>query len=243
MMDMKKIDRLLIVIVSSLLTLVSCSEFEYSAPPIISERYTLATETEGTREVVSLHVQASNAAGGVNIAISGVAGAAEGLFVKNEDLESTLKLFIAMNGELSEIIRRFNYIDFMSDKNVVISYNDEGGKEFLIPDMLKEDGSLTKSLKYRKAFNTIHPRLSEMLARFLKIPAFGELMPVGALRYETNDKGYLIYVNKDAINFYLEFAGALSIDESTVALIRSVMAQYSAMEDVFEIGVYLKKID
>lgn len=231
---MKKIDRLLLVIFSLLLFCSSCSDDDYVTPPIFSEKYIFLTESVGASETLSLYARASNQAGGVNIG---------GDFIKNGELEGALKQLISLNTTIMDFAKHLNYIDFVSDQNLVISYGDSNGQEIVIPDMMKEDGSCVKGLKYRKTFSTLHFRFSEKLARFLKLPIFGELPPSSTFTHRTDEKGFLIYLNKSAILYYLDMAKTLGLDWAEIKLIREIVAQYPILEDTLEIGVYLKKID
>lgn len=231
---MKKIDRLLLVIFSLLLSCPSCSDDDYVTPPIVSEKYVFLTKSVGTSETLSLYARASNQAGGVNIG---------GNFIKNEELEGALEQLVSLNTTIMNFVNHLNYIDFVSDQNLVISYRDSNGQEVVIPDMIKEDGSCAKGLKYRKTFSTLHFRFSEKLARFLKLQDLGELPPSGTFTHRTDAKGFLIYLNKRAILYYLDMAKTLGLDWVEIKLIREIVAQYPILEDTLEIGVYLKKID
>lgn len=240
---MKKLLIIVSIVLSSAFCFVSCDDDDYKIPNITSDKCVLQTETYSGVEILSIYAKAHNAAGGINLNIPSEDGTDKEMFIKNEELETMLKTLLVMQPDLMVAIKKLNYINFLSNSNLIVSYNDDNGNEIIIPDMLKGDGSLVKSLKYRKSFDRIYPRLSERLSRFIGIPAFGELTEPYSFIYQNTDGGYFLRADKTTLNAYVVMLAGFEIDETIVSMITNILAQYKKIEDSIEIGFYLKKIE
>lgn len=236
--------RKIIVSIFTVFTLicVSCSSDKFEMPEVTNEKYLPITKAIGNSETVALYVKASNRAGGANITIP-VGDDPKSMFIKNEELQSLLEAYIGMTGGVVDGIKSVNYIEFISNGNLVISYNDEKGSEMVVPDMLKSDGSLKNTLKYRMSFDRIMPRLIESLSMHLNFPVFGELPPVYSLCYKYTEEGMLIYADYTALNSYSAMFPLFQLDQQIIDMISSILSQYNASSDTLEVGFYLKKIN
>lgn len=235
--------RKIIVSIFTMFTLicVSCSSDKFEMPGVTSKKYIPMTKSKGSSEIAAIYVKASNDAGGVNITLP-VGENPEPIFIKNEELQGFLEMYIGMNSEVTDALKSVNYINFVSNGDLTLSYNDAKGSEMIIPDMLNSDGSFKSTLKYRMTYDKIAPRIIESLAMYLNFPAFGELPPQFYLSYKNTDDGMLIYADYTALNSYIALLPAFNVDQQIIDMISSILSQYNTTGDTIEIGIYLKKI-
>ncbi len=228
-----------ILLVGVVLFISSCTNGGYEVPPVVSEKYRIVTVTNNATEIPKLYVNAENIDGGINITDEN----GEEKFIKDDELfDFIVNMFTSASG--SGGFMNLNYIDFVSNENLVISYNDSEGKEFIYPDMLKEDGSLRTTLKYRRTFDEIVPRTKFELASFLRLPITGELPQASygiSYRFENGYK--LIYLNYTTLKSYLEMMPLFGVTPEVITMLNGIVGQYSRTSDTLEIGIYFEQIN
>lgn len=236
---MRKIQLFILVISASIF--ISCSSDKFDMPKEIYEKYNIKTKGSGTSEIPALYINAKNSAGGVNIAFPLNGETAEPMFIKNEELQGFIEMYLAQS-DVSSVLKSVNYLEFVSNHNFSLSYNDAAGNELIIPDMLKDDGSLIKTLKCRMTFDRIMIRMQESLSSHLNLPVFGELPIAYSLLYKKSADEMLIYADHASLSSYVEMFPLFKIDAQIIEMIKYIISQYKTSDDTLEIGLYLKHI-
>lgn len=221
----------------------SCSNDEFNMPEVTSEKYNVKMKSRGSSQIPALFINAKNSVGGVEMSLPMDGEVSEPIFIKNEDLQATIEMYMASQSGIADVFKNINYLEFLSNANFSISYNDANGRETIIPDMLKEDGSLTKTIKFRFTFDRIMVKIHEPLSSHLNLPVFGELPLAYGLSYKKTADGMLIYLDHTALSSYIPLLPVFQIDPQIIAIINSILPQYQTSADTLEIGFYLNKIN